>query len=574
MRLANGRVPARRATTGVLLTVALALAAASPAGAGTAPAARARAGIRTAGAQVARMAALTTTVRWGNCGHGIPSPFQCGTVPVPLSYRNPSGPKITIALLRLRASDPAKRIGSLFIDFGGPGGLDITDLVNRAFTVFSPAIRKRFDLVTWDPRGIEYSDPVNCFASLAASNNYFNSDPVFPYPQSTEPAYFALNAQLGKDCQSRAGTLLHHVSTADTARDLNLIRQDMGIRKLNYLGFSYGTTIGATYANLFPGTVRAMVLDGTLDFIGNATGHHPGDAAKFPVDIRQGVDKAGQNTFNRFLALCAQAGRSRCAFAGGNLQDKWQTLLSRAQAGTISYQNLMTIAYYDMEAPIADWPGLAQQLQALFTATSAGRPLPTRMAAGLARAASRAERRVLGFPGPGNPALASHRRPGPVTAAARYVDNRQDAFYAIQCADSLVPTNTSVYHNLAISEDKLVPGFGRLIVYDMMPCATWPNTHADAYAGPWGRSRVTILVINAVHDPITPIWGARAAVSELHNARLLTVNGDGHTSMFVEPSTCRDAAELAYLTSLKLPPTGTVCQVDALPFGLSPARAP
>jgi pimeloyl-ACP methyl ester carboxylesterase len=93
--------------------------------------------------------------------------------------------------MRLPAADPSERIGSLFIDFGGPGGPDITDLVNRADTVFSPAIRARFDLVTWDPRGVEYSDPVNCFATDTADTNYYNSIPVFPYPQSGEPAFFS-----------------------------------------------------------------------------------------------------------------------------------------------------------------------------------------------------------------------------------------------------------------------------------------------------------------------------------------------------------------------------------------------
>jgi len=546
MGLLISRRLARPVSAGAVLavTATLAVGLGSPAGAGTRPATRAAVG-----------EGLASAPRWTSCAHGIPGPFQCATVRVPLNYQNPSGQKISLALLRLRASDPAKRIGSLFINFGGPGGLDITDLVNRAFTVFSPAIRSRFDLVTWDPRGIEYSDPVNCFASQTASNNFFNSDPVFPYPQSGEPAYFTLNAQLGKDCKSRAGTLIRHISTTDTARDLNQIRQDMGIKKLDYMGFSYGTVIGATFANLFPGHVRAMVLDGTLDFIGNVTGHHPGDGAKFPIDIRQGVDKAGQNTFNRFLALCARAG-SKCAFSkGGNLPAKWATLLSRARKGQISYQNLMISAYFDMEDPIADWPNLANILQSLFTSTSAGHAVTPGLAARLASAARAAASRSLA---------------GPAAVAAKYTNNREDAFYSIQCADSLVPTQRIVYHNLAISEDRKVPGFGRLIVYDAMPCASWPAMHTDAYDGPWGRSRATILVVNAVHDPITPIWGAKAAASELHNARLLTVNGDGHTSMFVEPSTCRQAAILAYLSSLKLPAKGAVCQVDQLPFGLSP----
>ena len=520
-----------------------------------------------AGAAAARAVppSLVRVVHWARCAHGIPKPFQCTTAPVPLSYANPGVAQIRLSLIRLPAADPGKRIGSLFVDFGGPGGPDVTDLVNRAYTVFSAAIRARFDLVTWDPRGVEYSDPVNCFASAAASNAYFNSIPVFPYPQSTEPGYFAANAKLGRYCQQRAGSLLPHMSSADTARDLDLLRQDVGDRKLTYWGFSYGTVIGAIYANLFPGKVRAMMLDGTLDFVGNATGHRPGQAARYPVDVRQGVDRAGQEVFlHRFLPLCKQA-HKKCAFSGGKPAAKWAALLARARAGKLSYQTLMTFAYYDMEDPIADWPGLASELQSLYTSTSGGRALPTAAAGRLAAAARRAA----------SQAQAPGAAPGQGSAsatAARYTSNRSEAYYAIQCADSLLPTKTSVYHNLANSEDRKVPGFGRLIVYDMMPCATWPDLHTDAYDGPWNRSRTTILVVNAQHDPITPIWGAKAAVAELGNARLLTVAGDGHTSMYVEPSACRDAAQAAYLISRKLPAAGKVCPVDQLPFGL-PARS-
>jgi pimeloyl-ACP methyl ester carboxylesterase len=505
-------------------------------------------------------ASLLPGAGWTGCRHGIPKPFQCATVTVPLDYARPSGRKIKLLVLRLPAAEPKKRIGSLFVNFGGPGGPDVTDLVNRAATVFGATIRRRFDLVTWDPRGVEYSTPVNCFGSQAASDAYYNSLPVFPYPQAGEPAFVKLSAQLGQDCQRRSGYLLPHISTADSARDLDMIRRDLGESKLNYLGFSYGTVLGATYANLFPGRVRSMVLDGTLDFTGNATGHQAGHGAKLPVDVRQGVDKAGRDAFGRFLALCGRAGR-KCAFSGGDPHTKWTALLARARSGQLSYQNLMTLAYYDMESPIADWPGLASDLQSLYTASSGGRALSPRRAARLRHSAVRAASQ--GLP-PGTKRAA--RRAG----AAAYAGNRMDAYYATQCADSRAPTKTSVYHNLANSEDAKVPGFGRLIVYDMMPCASWPAMHTDAYDGPWGRSRATILVINAQHDPITPIWGARTAVSELRKARLLTVNGDGHTSMFAEPSACRQAAEAAYLTSLKLPPKGKVCQVNRLPWGVAP----
>ncbi len=154
---------------------------------------------------------------------------------------------------------------------------------------------------------------MHCFDTQAADSSYFASVPYFPYPDSADASFWALNAQLGQDCQQRAASLLPHLSSQDTARDLNLLRQDVGDRKLNYVGYSYGTVIGAIYANLFPRGVRAMVLDGSLDFAGNATGHYPGEAQRYPVDVRNGVDRAGQDVLGRFLTLCAQAGATQCA---------------------------------------------------------------------------------------------------------------------------------------------------------------------------------------------------------------------------------------------------------------------
>jgi pimeloyl-ACP methyl ester carboxylesterase len=498
-------------------------------------------------------AAHRSPLAWGACGAGVPSQFQCATAAAPLDYANPGGQQIQLALIRLPASDPAQRIGSLFINWGGPGAAGISRLAARAYTVFSDAVRARFDLVSWDPRAIGQSTAVRCFATQADSDAFFNAIPAFPNDPSQDSSFFAQYTQLGQDCEQRSGTLLPHMSSADTARDLGLLRQDVGDAKLNYIGFSYGTVIGATYANLFPGNVRAMILDGTLDFVGNATGHNPGDGSRFPVDVRQGVDLAGQDTFNRFMGLCAQAGTANCPFAqGGDLPGKWATLLSRVKVSPITlsdgsvwdYQTLVATVYYDIYRPIADWGSIATLLQDLYATASAS----GHAAAPRARL-STAQLRLL-------------------RADEQYLNNASEAYAAIQCADSVLPTSTDVYHNLGISENRKVPGFGRLVVFDMEQCATWPAMHTDAYDGPWNLSRTPILVVNSLHDPATPIWGAREAVRELGNARLLTVNGDGHTSMFSEPSACRENAKLAYLVSGTLPAEGTVCEVDQLPFGL------
>jgi pimeloyl-ACP methyl ester carboxylesterase len=477
---------------------------------------------------------------WGACPASVAAaPFQCATAPAPLDYAKPGGTRIQLALIRLPAAKPEERIGSLFVNFGGPGGAGTAILPGRATTVFSQAIRDHFDLVSWDTRGTGLSTAVRCFATQAEDSSYFASVPYFPYPASADAAFWSLNAELGQDCQQRAAALLPHMSSQDTARDLDLLRQDVGDRKLNYMGFSYGTVIGAIYANLFPGDVRAMVLDGTVDFKGNAVGDAPGDAVEYPVDVRNGVDVAAQDVFGRFLTLCAEAGSTKCAFAdGGNLPGKWQTILTRAEAspiqyngGTYFYSTVVAITYYSLYKPMTEWPALGTLLQGLYAA------------------------------GAGTTAHAAAAAPYPV-------NNTNEGYDISQCADIMVPTQESVYDSLATTENAKVPGFGQLATYDMTPCATWPALHADAYDGPWNRSKATILVINSLHDPATPYPGAVTATRELGNARLLTVTGDGHTSEYSEPSTCRDTVKQAYLISLELPPRGAVCAVDQFPWGL------
>jgi pimeloyl-ACP methyl ester carboxylesterase len=480
-------------------------------------------------------------LRWAACPAPVAAaPFQCATAPVPLNYAKPNGIRIQLALIRLPAAKPKERIGSLFINFGGPGGAGTAILPGRATTVFSQAIRDHFDLVSWDTRGTGSSTAVQCFATQAQDSGYFASVPYFPYPASADASFWSLNAELGQNCKQRAAALLPHMSSQDTARDLDLLRQDVRDRKLSFTGFSYGTVIGAIYANLFPGNVRAMVLDGTLDFKGNAVGDAPGSAQKLPVDVRNGVAVAAQAVLGRFLSLCAKAGSTKCAFAaGGNLPGKWQTLLTRSQAnpityngGTYFYSTVAALTYYNLYKPMTEWPSLGTLLQGLYTA-SAG--------------------------------TATH-----AFASAYPVNNTNEGYYISQCADIEAPTREATYDSLAVTEDAKIPGFGRLAVYDMTPCATWPALHTDAYDGPWNRSKAAILVINSLHDPATPYAGAVAAVRELGDARLLTVNGDGHTSEYSEPSSCRDNAKQAYLISLKLPPRGKVCAVNQLPWGLPP----
>ncbi|MFI9383084.1 alpha/beta hydrolase [Kutzneria sp. NPDC052558] len=489
------------------------------------------------GSDVLADLAPTPSLTWADCADG----FQCSTAKVPLDYNAPYGTKIDLAVIKLPASDPAHRIGTLFVNFGGPGPSGVDRLRLRATWpwLFSDELRARFDLVSWDPRAVSHSTAVRCFATAAEQEQYFAAFPEMPGAPSGEPAFYQASKDLADRCQQQAGNLLPYMNSINTARDIDLLRRAVGDAKLTYHGISYGTHIGAIYANLFPARVRALVMDGTMDFQGSATGHGS-VGATLPVDTRQDVATGIADTFESFLTQCAAAG-ANCAFSSGDVHAKWQTLTERARQHPITVTNAdgTTTAWTysaiinlsgDLFKP-ENWPDDARQLQAIYEASGA---------VGFAAAGS-----VKGEP---------------------YLGNSSEAFNAIQCADSTVPTAESVYSSLAVSEDARVPYFGRIGVFDMMSCAYWPQQAVQPYRGPWNRpTAAPILVINSRIDPQTPLKGAKDGIAELAKARLLVVEGTGHSTMYVH-STCAEKAKRQYLISGVLPAEGATCPIDHKPF--------
>lgn len=489
----------------------------------------------------ARVDAVSTPVlRWADCQDG----FQCSAVPVPLDYDRPNDTKIELAVIKLPASNPANRIGSLFVNFGGPGSSGVDRLRARARWpwLFSEQLRSRFDLVSWDPRGVSRSTAVRCFRSEAEQQAFLDSYPEMPGDPGGEPAFYDKSEEFADRCQQNAGELLEHVSTANTARDLELLRRAVGDEKLTYHGISYGTYLGAVYANLFPSRLRALVFDGSMDFVGNATGH--GDqGTTTPQGTRQDTPRGIAETFDSFLRQCSAAG-PRCAFSSGDPKAKWVTLAERARQQPIvvieddtgpetwTYSAIINAAA-DLAQP-ETYPDLATLLQKLYNAsTSDGARRSATTAAG------------------GEP----------------YLANRTEAFNAIQCSDSTVPTDTAIYSQAARSEDNRVPYFGRIGVFDMMPCAFWQAKDMDRYTGPWNRrTAAPILVLNSRFDPATPLHGAYDGARQLARARVLVVEGAGHTTMYLH-STCAERIKRDYLISGTLPSPGSRCDIDRPPFG-------
>ncbi|MFQ6396860.1 alpha/beta fold hydrolase [Nocardia sp. KC 131] len=476
-------------------------------------------------------AADTPTLSWSDCQDG----FRCASAQVPLDYNLPRGDQIELATIELPATDPSRRIGTLFVNFGGPGPSGVDRLRERARWpwLFSDELRARFDIVSWDSRSVARSAAARCFPNEEQQLAFLGSIPDMPIDAGGEAPFFASSAELADRCSQLAGPILDHASTANTARDLELLRRAVGDPALTYHGISYGTQLGAIYANMFPSRVRALVFDGSMDFEGNTNGHG-GEGKTVPLDTRQDVASGIAATFDAFLHACSAAG-PRCAFSSGDPRLKWTVLAARARLAPIELDGRTWTysAVIDAAAELSkpsDFPDLAILLQRLF---DTGTTLP-----GLRQVADQ----------------------------ETYLANRTEAFYTIQCSDSVVPTDTAAYSRAAVSENQRVEHFGRIGVFNATPCAFWHGHDADRYTGPWNRrTAAPILVLNSRMDPATPLRGAYAGAAELAQAQVVVVEGAGHSSMYVQ-STCAEQVKREYLFSGLLPPEHTGCSVDKSPF--------
>ena len=266
--------------------------------------------------------AAVPEIEWSACPAATPeeaealAEFSCSVVDVPLTYRKPDGRQIELALGLLPATDQAHKLGSVFWNPGGPGGS------GRIPFELSPAIHERFDIVGFDPRGIAASTPLKCFESNEQALSTFGTD--FPLTLAEQTRFIGENIEGTDLCARNGGPIIRHMGTANVARDLELLRRAVGDRKLNYLGYSYGTAIGAYYANLFPNKVRAITLDGVIDPV-----EWTSSSRSAPIEYRLGSFYGADQALDTFLAACAAD--ERCAFRepGVKLRRKYDRLLER-----------------------------------------------------------------------------------------------------------------------------------------------------------------------------------------------------------------------------------------------------
>jgi pimeloyl-ACP methyl ester carboxylesterase len=486
-------------------------------------------------------------IAWNKC-YAQQGPFQCGTVQVPLDYDNSNGATISLAVVRLPASDPAHRIGSLFLNPGGPGGSGVDYTVFAGPFLYTAEVRAKFDLVGFDPRGTNRSTAFRCFGTDKQWGPYFTPF-AFPSTAAEEQIWIQADLYLDSNCDQRGGAIGDHMSTANVARDLDVLRQAVGDAKLTYAGVSYGTMLGQTYANMFPNNVRAVIIDGVLDPIAWTTGAG-GTGSTVPFSTRLRSDAGARDTLDEFFRLC-DAGGASCAFAP-NSAARFAALGTRLKAhpvqvtfpdgstGEVNYSNLigMTLgAMYDSSS----WESFASALADLEAQASA------------ATLGVRFQR----FWHPDNVYIPKRGFP--------HYNNFVESFPAVACADSDNPHSYGAWSSAGAAADAAFGYFGRIWTWASSICAAWPTSDADRYMGPWNHNTANpVLIIGNQFDPATRYQGAVIAAGLLPNSRLLTVHGWGHTSLFI--SSCADAVQTRYLVDLMLPSVGKVCEQDHVPF--------
>jgi pimeloyl-ACP methyl ester carboxylesterase len=450
-------------------------------------------------------------VGWLPCGSGL----ECGTVAVPLDYAHPQRRILGIALERHRAADGGHRIGSLVINPGGPGDSGIDDLPTE-LRILTPDLVARFDIVSFDPRGVARSAPIHCSApnaAAAANTSAPLPDPV-PQTDSARQDMLQSNRSYAQRCQQFSGDLLPFVGTVDTARDLDRIRAALGDERLTFLGHSYGTLLGASYAEAFPGRVRAMVLDGAIDPALSLQQMSLNQAVGFDASLKA------------FMVWCAST--AACSWRpGADLGAALASLLAgvRAHPLTVGNRSLgpgeLYLGVLGTLYARSFWPSLGQAL-----------------------------------------ADAQHGSGGQLLALADSYQhhgstNAGDANAAITCLDHPASPDLATYPVAATAAGTQAPFFGPVFAWGGLECGTWPVAATRDPHPIRASGAPPILVVGTTADPATPYAWAVALAGELEHGVLVGRQGIDHVAYYY--SSCVRSIDARYLIDGVLPARGTIC---------------
>jgi pimeloyl-ACP methyl ester carboxylesterase len=465
-------------------------------------------------------AALGTDLEWKECGRG----FECGTLDVPVDYSRPQGPTVGLAVTRLRAAEPSTRRGVLFVNFGGPG-VPSAELLREAVLSLPPFLHDRFDLVSFDPRGTGSSRVVDCLDD-ATFRRYLAEDPT-PDGVDDLRRYYdgsAFSVDLVGGCIARQGDWLAHVGTRNVARDVDRLRLALGEQKINFLGYSYGTVLGAAYAQEFPHGFRTMVLDSAVNL---------SDTRQ--RELEQNA-KGFEHALDEFLDTCAAD--PDCTFTAGadprsellHLRDEFEggTTISAGNGEKVGVSEFYVALLAALYSP-SYWRDLAVALQSAANGKGAGLRRLTDAYVG--------------------------------TRADGTYNNLQEAIGVIVCDD--VPEPKVTFDEFRAAYDDLsarYPFFGPVLGGAPIGCdARLPAPSSAEILGDVRTDEAApVLVIGVTNDPATPYLGAKDLVSRLDGSRLLTLEGTQHGG-FGQGSACVDDAVERYFLQRRLPARKTRC---------------
>lgn len=489
---------------------------------------------------------------------------ECATVQLPLDYDQPRGATTEVGVLRLKARKPDQRIGSLFLNPGGPGGSGAA-MALSALYFLSDELLDKFDIVGVDPRGVGVSDNARCFKNAKEQTEKLaGMAPSFPVGAEQEKAFVAGARNFGRGCSTTGKPLTGAMSTAEVARDMDVLRRAVGDAKLTYLGFSYGSVLGQYYANMFPDRVRAITIDGVVNpenWVGT-------DRTKDTIlDERlrsaDGAYKALTEAFKR----CDAAGPGGCDLSWweGGAADAFDTVARRLRAKPVVFEGVdglpVTFGYADFVSYALSYLYSPYGMNVLVIVINNLLRLTDPGASAAHKASARTAM---------NEWLAELRAVAPGRAFP--YDNSWEAFAGVTCTDGRHPEDAGRWPELTAQADRRAPYFGSVWGWSSVMCArtTWTVRDEDAYRGPFNRrTSAPVLVVGNYWDPATNYNDAVSSAELLPNSRLLSSDSWGHTAYGT--SACVTNSVNEYLLRGTLPAEGTVCKGDFHPFTKSPA---
>ena len=442
---------------------------------------------------------------------------DCGTLTVPVDYADPGGETLELSLLRVPAS--GARVGSMVVNPGGPGARG-TSYAAAAGQVFREPLLESFDIVGFDPRGVGRSDPVDCLTD-AELDDYLAGDPT-PDTTAEVADYKAAVLSFGDRCVAASGPIVGHVTTIEAARDMDVLRAALGEETLTYFGASYGTKLGATYAELFPEQVGRFVLDGAVDVSLDPRSLALDQAAGFETALRAYVQNCLDSTDSCFLGDSVDEGLDTITGLLAEIEEEPLPAGDRELTVGNAFYGIIT-PLYNRDYWFLLSTALTSALEGKGTA--------------LMQLAD---------------AYASRNPDG------TYADNSVEANYAISCLDDPTSVPFAKVPSLFDAFEEASPTFGRVFAWGMVGCRGVAVTSSEEPLVVRGEGAAPILVLGTTRDPATPLKWARALAGQLDSGVLVERDGDGHTA-YNSGNECVDGIVEDYLVDGDVPPDGTTC---------------